>query len=213
MAHLASRRQALLALTGVGVLMAAAGCTLSAAPPQTSTRSAAEPETGGAGLSPEAKVTGVTAALMALGPAVDRDEAARVARVAVHAPLGWAEEWQVVDPPLLHNIKVTNGLREKGVCRDWANALHAALRPLGLRTLELHIGMANARNVSLEHVSVIVAARGAPMHSGLLLDPWRVGQGRLWYARVSDDPRYRWETLAAVRAWQAANTARALKNL
>ncbi|WP_323764199.1 hypothetical protein [Marinovum sp.] len=157
---------------------------------------------------PEAKIAELTRALLALGTGVDAGEAARVARIAVLRPLDWAEDWQVVDPPLRHNIKVIHGLREKGVCRDWTNALHAALRAEGLRTIDLHVGYANARNVKLEHVSVVVSAAGRPMEEGLLLDPWRVGQGRLWFAKVTEDPRYRWETLEAVRAWQATQAAR-----
>lgn len=205
MAHLASRRSVLAGLAALGLAACNTGTT-----PQASTQSR---ETGGEGQSPEAKIAGVTAALMALGPDVRPGEAARAAEVAVRYPLELAQRWDVVDPPLAHNFKVVHGTREKGVCRDWANALHAALRAEGFATLDLHIGMANARNVSLEHVSVIVSARGQPMQSGVVLDPWRIGQGRLWYARVADDPRYRWETLDAVRAWQAENRARALQSL
>lgn len=203
-----TRRTVLAGAAGVA-LLGVAGCNTTGTP-QASTRGR---ETGGEGQSPGAKIAGVTAALLALGPNVNEKEGARAAEIAVLKPLDWAREWQVEDPPLLHNVKVTNGIREKGVCRDWANALYGALRGEGFRTLDLHIGMANARNVSLEHVSLVVTAKGQPMQSGVLLDPWRIGQGRLWYARVADDPRYRWETLESVRAWQAANRAQALENL
>lgn len=155
----------------------------------------------------DAKIAAVTRALIALGPGVEPEEAARVARIAVLRPLDWAEEWQVTDPPLRHNIKVVHGLREKGVCRDWTNALTAALHAERLRSIDLHVGVANARNPRLEHVSVIVSARGAPMAEGLILDPWRIGQGRLWFGRVSEDPRYKWETLQAVREWTARMNA------
>lgn len=165
-------------------------------------------EAGGGEQAIEAQIAALTEALVALGPGVDRGEAARMAQISVRQPLVWAREWQVVDSPLRHNIKVIHGQREKGVCRDWANALHAALRQGNFRTLQLHIGMANARNVKLEHVSVVVSARGQPMENGLLLDPWRIGQGRLWYGKVTEDPRYKWETLESVRAWQAKNKAR-----
>ncbi|WP_417526098.1 hypothetical protein [Marinovum sp.] len=189
MAHVVTRRRLALGLAALGLL---AGCGAPA--PEMSFA-----ETGDT----EAKIAEVTRALMALGPQVDAQEAARVARVAVLRPLDWAREWQVIDTPLQHNIKVVHGVREKGVCRDFTNALHAALRAERLRSLELHVGMSNARNVKLEHVSVIVSARGRPMEEGLILDPWRIGQGRLWFARVPDDPRYKWETLESVRAWQA----------
>lgn len=152
----------------------------------------------------DATIAEVTAALRALGPSVDPNEAARAARIAVRKPLDWAREWHVVDSPLAHNFKVVHGLREKGVCQDWADALHAALAAEGLRSLQIHRAMANARNIALEHATVILTARGAPMETGLVLDPWRIGQGRLWFGRVTEDPRYRWESLASVRAWREA---------
>lgn len=184
-----------------------AGCE-APAPGQSAAPAPNLAETGGGEQAIEAKIAALTEALVALGPGVDRDEAARMARISVRQPLVWAREWQVVDPPLRHNFKVIHGQREKGVCRDWANALHAALRQGNFRTLQLHVGMANARNIKLEHVSVIVSARGQPMDSGMVLDPWRIGQGRLWYGKASEDPRYRWETLESVRAWQRRNKAR-----
>ena len=189
-----TRRRVALGLAALGL---SAGCGAPA--PQMSFA-----ETGNS----EARIAALTRALLALGPEVDAQEAGRTARIAVLRPLDWAEEWQVVAPPLKHNFKVIHGLREKGLCRDWTNALYAALHAERLRTIDLRVGFSNARNVRLEHVSVVVSARGRPMEAGLLLDPWRIGQGRLWFGRVTEDPRYEWETLEAVRAWQAQQKAR-----
>ncbi|MBY6005741.1 hypothetical protein KUV62_17605 [Salipiger bermudensis] len=161
----------------------------------------------------EAQVTEVTRALLALGPAVDPAEAARAARIAVELPLERARAWQVTDPPLVHNFKVVNGLREKGVCQDFADALEIGLAAEGFRTLDLHRAIANARNLKLEHATVIVTARGQPMAEGLVLDPWRIGQGQLWVGRTAEDPDYRWESRADVRAWHASWKARASAGL
>ena len=119
-------------------------------------------------------------------------------------------EWQVVDAPLVHNVKVVNGFREKGVCQDWADAMEIALHAEGFRTLDIHRAIANARNIKLEHATVIVTAHGQPWDSGLILDPWRIGQGRLYTARVGEDDRYNWESREAVRAWTREWKARAL---
>ena len=156
-----------------------------------------------------AQIADLTAQIRALGPGVDPAEAARAARIAVLEPLDWARDWQVVDPPLVHNFKVVNGYRDKGVCQDWADALEIALHAQGFRTLQLHRAIANARNIALEHATVIVSARGARFDQGLILDPWRIGQGRLFVSPVTQDPRYRWESRDAVRAWHAAWKARA----
>ena len=44
--------------------------------------------------------------IQALGPEVDPEEAHRAARIAYDHSLQLAEEWQVTDPPLIHNAKV-----------------------------------------------------------------------------------------------------------
>ncbi|EPX76049.1 hypothetical protein [Salipiger mucosus] len=194
------------AALGLG-LVALAGCDT--AVPRVATAGASAPDTRTSEAARSAQIAEVTRALMALGPGVDPAEAARAAEIAVREPLDWAREWQVVDPPFLHNVKVVHGLREKGVCQDFADALEIALHAEGFGTLELHRAIANARNPKLEHATVIVTAPGQAMQEGLILDPWRIGQGRLWVGRVTEDPRYSWESRASVRAWHKAWKARA----
>lgn len=175
------------ALTGLAALVA--GCTAPSGAPHA-------PGDGIAGSSGTLDTAGKIAALereiRALGPAVSAAEAASVARIAVEEPLAWARLWGAVDPPLIHNIKVNTGRKPRGLCKDWADDLEARLRQEGLATLDLHRAIANADNLRIEHSTVIVSALGAPMEAGLVLDPWRLGQGRLWYGRVSTDPKYRW---------------------
>ena len=175
-----SSRQADAALLALALLLAGCGATVS-------TKGSVTAPPAAATEAREARVAEVTRALLALARARD---------------------WQVTDPPLVHNFKVVNGLRDKGVCQDFADALEIALAAERFHTLELHRAIANARNLKLEHATVIVTARGAPMESGLVLDPWRTGQGRLWVGRVTEDPDYHWESRAAVRAWHAAWKAR-----
>ena len=151
---------------------------------------------------PDVKTAEVARALLALGPSVDPDEAERAARVAVTDPLDWAKAWRMTDAPLIHNFKVVNGLREKGVCQDFANAMHRSLQAEGLRTLQIHRALANANNLRLEHTTVVLTARGQPMTQGMVLDPWRLGQGRLWHGRVAEDDRYAWKTPEAALAYR-----------
>ncbi|MCL3883660.1 hypothetical protein [Marivita sp. GX14005] len=150
----------------------------------------------------EEKIAAVRDALLAMDASVDREEAARAARIAVQQPLVWARAWRMTDPPLMHNFKVVHGLREKGVCQDFADAMHVALRDEGFRTLEIHRALGNIRTLGLEHATVILSARGQPMEQGIVLDPWRLGQGRLWFGRTTEDPRYEWETPESARAWR-----------
>ncbi|WP_323769164.1 hypothetical protein [Antarctobacter sp.] len=172
--------------------LALAGC---AAPAREPARSFAASQS-----SRSDKIAAVERAVLALGPDVAPDEAAAVARIAVNEPLVWAREWDVVDPPLVHNIKVNTGVKPRGLCKHWAEDLEVRLRQERLQSLSLHRAIANADTLRIEHSTVIVSARGAPMASGLVLDPWRQGQGRLWFGRVADDPKYRWMRRADVFA-------------
>lgn len=191
------------AAIGVGAL-ALAGC---AAPP-----GARAPDEGAAFVevpeTPAEKIAVLERAVLALGPGVDPAEAAAVARIAVREPLIWAERWDAVDPPLIHNIQVNTGRKPRGLCKDWADDLEARLKNEGLRSLSLHRAIANADNLRIEHSTVIVSTRGAPMDQGLVLDPWRLGQGRLWFGPVASDPRYRWVPRAEVFAMKRARRAR-----
>ncbi len=119
----------------------------------------------------------------------------------------------MVDGPYAHNVKVVNGHREKGVCQDWADAMERALHAQGFRTLQLHRAIGNARKITLEHATVIVTAKGQPMEQGVILDPWRIGQGRLWFGHLADDKKYDWESVASVRAWRQEMRARAKAGL
>ncbi|MFW2586829.1 hypothetical protein [Sagittula sp. SSi028] len=156
----------------------------------------------------EQKIAALQADILALSPAIDPHEAQRVAEIAVLKPLEWAKEWRVEDPPLIHNMKVNHGLRERGLCKDWADDLQVSMWREDLQTIDLHRAIANSRNIKLEHSVLIISAKGAPMEAGIVLDPWRQGLGRLWWGAVLEDPRYKWEAREDVFAWKREWKAR-----
>ncbi|MCP4821191.1 MAG: hypothetical protein GY883_18565 [Shimia sp.] len=136
-------------------------------------------------------IKGLESAILALGDFVTPEEAARVARISHEYSLQLRTEYHVTDSPLIHNTKVNQGLRPRGLCWHWADDLEARLRAENLQTLSLHRAIANTDNLRIEHSTVIVSERGAPMASGIVLDPWRYG-GYLFWAPVLKDQRYKW---------------------
>ncbi|MFD1343336.1 hypothetical protein [Litorisediminicola beolgyonensis] len=130
-------------------------------------------------------------AIAALGPEVDPREAQRAAEIAFAYPRALAREWQVTDAPLVHNAKVLHGLREKGLCNDWTEAMLARLRQEDFRTLSLHWASSPPKGFRVVHHSAVISAAGASMRDGIVLDPWR-GGGQLFWARPDDDTRYDW---------------------
>lgn len=163
----------------------------------------------------EAKIADLAGAIARLSPSIDPDEAARVARIAVEEPLQWARDWGMEDAPYIHNIKVNRGTKPRGLCRHWADDLQARMTREGFQTLDWHRAIANHDNILVEHSTLIVSARGASMEQGILLDPWRLGQGELFYSAVRKDPKYDWvprqEVFAQKREWKERRAAKAVQ--
>jgi hypothetical protein len=151
----------------------------------------------------------LAAAILALGPGVDPEEARRAAAVAHAHPLALASEWGADAPPLVHNARVNLGLRPKGLCYHWADEMYVRLSGERFRTLDLHLAVANADNpFRLEHSSAVITARGAPMRAGLVLDPWRIGGGALHWDAVIRDTSYGWRTRTEVLEWKRSRGVR-----
>ncbi|MDF0602052.1 hypothetical protein P1J78_15020 [Psychromarinibacter sp. C21-152] len=184
-------RSAVLSLLAALALAACGGPPPASGPDVTSSSQREVVATSGA--EEQTKIAELTAAIAALGPDVDPDEAARVARIAVEYPLfTLAPRYGAVDPPLVHNMKVNMGYKPRGLCKDWADDLEARLREEGLQTLSLHRAIANHDNIRIEHSTVIVSALGATMEEGIVLDPWREGRGVLFWSPVAADEKYDW---------------------
>ncbi len=138
------------------------------------------------------EITWLSEAFVALSPRVDRREAARAARIAFTYPLELRAQYEVEDPPILHNMKVNAGIKPRGLCWQWAEDLQQRLEGEQFETLVTHRAIANAFNpLRIDHSTVILSAPGARFDEGIILDPWRFG-GRLFWAPVLEDPRYDW---------------------
>ena len=134
----------------------------------------------------------LTDRLLQLDSRVDPDEATRLAETAVQQSAALAREFRAVRPAWLGNYMVNLGLRDRGLCYDWANALYPRLYKLGLRTLDLHLAVAHM-DTKREHNCIVLTAQRQPFAEGLVLDAWR-HSGRLWFGGVSSD-KYPWVPL------------------
>jgi len=173
-----TRRAIILSAGAMGLL---AGC--GAAPATLGTQSAA---------------AGLEAALLALGPNVNPAEAARAARMAYTVTADLASEYEIVDPPLVHNTKVNIGVKKRGLCYHWARDIQSRMTHAGYTTLQFSRLVANADNpFRLEHATAVVFARGDDWRNGIVLDPWRTG-GTLHWDQMRDDTKYDWKLRADV---------------
>ncbi|MCZ4352614.1 hypothetical protein O4H61_08815 [Roseovarius aestuarii] len=145
------------------------------------------------------QVAQLEADILALGPNVDPEEAARAARVAFSYTDQLVREYEITDPPLVHNTKVNMGLKPRGLCYHWARDIHTRMAQERFQTLAFTRAVANADNpILLEHTTAVIMARGDGYMDGLVLDPWRTG-GRLVFRPVRGD-KYDWKPREAFPA-------------
>ena len=130
--------------------------------------------------------------IQALSPQIDPQEATRAATIAYAETHRLALAYQITDPPLIHNAKVNAGTKPRGLCYHWAEDMERRLNAEGFTTLAMTRAIANSETRFLiEHSPAVITAKGAPMESGIVLDPWRNG-GVLFWDRVATDKRYDW---------------------
>ncbi len=130
-------------------------------------------------------------AIRALGPDVDPAEADRAAEIAHLYPLELAKEYGITDPPLIHNAKVIQGERKRGLCNHWAEDLERRLKAERFRTLQVHRAISPPSPFRIIHHTVVISARGDTIDEGIVLDPWRKG-GTLFWSRTAEDDHYTW---------------------
>lgn len=168
-------RKLLLGVIAIAGFIAISGCTAKQIQPVT-----------------QNKIDGLTQHLLSLDPNVDPNEARRAAEVAYTYPPQLAKAYEITDPPLIHNAKVNNGSRPRGICVHWAEDMEARLKKENFKTLQIHRAIADPDNpFRIDHSTAVISARGDNMYDGLVLDPWRTG-GSLHWAPVREDTRYNW---------------------
>lgn len=138
------------------------------------------------------KIALLSQEIRALDASVDPEEADRAAYLAYTYALQLREQYNVTTTPILHNAKVNNGLRERGICVHWAEDIEARLNAEGFKTLRVHRAIAEGSELRIDHSTAIISARGEGMNDGIVLDGWRKG-GYLFWSPTLEDTRYFWE--------------------
>lgn len=175
-----------MSFAGLCLLLGLAGCA------------SIEPELSLPPQAEAARIDALETAILALGRDVDAAEARRAARIAIRYSHALARRYEVEDAPIMHNLLVNFGVKQRGLCVDWTTDLLARLRQERFRSLEFHWAIANYTSLyRLEHSTVIASARGESIDHGLVLDPWRHA-GRLYWSPTLADAGYRWETRAEI---------------
>jgi hypothetical protein len=101
-------------------------------------------------------------------------------------------EFEMTSPPQYHNFLVNVGIKEKGLCYHWSDALYSYVTTQSYPSFEFHLVGANIGEYWSEHNSLVIVAKGGSIDEGIIIDPWRKG-GKLYFSKVKDDKKYIWQ--------------------
>jgi hypothetical protein len=137
-------------------------------------------------------------ALVARAPDVDPSEAELVSVTAHTASRNLASEYGVVVGPIVQNVLINLGKRQRGYCGHYTRDIGEHLKELKLKTLVLHWGEAFAGTRD-ESNCLVVTARNQLFQDGIVIDGWRWA-GRLFWSPLKKDSEYDLGHLAERRA-------------
>jgi len=129
--------------------------------------------------------------LTSLDTSIPRPEANRLAKDILQETAKLTQEFKLTSPPLFHNFLVNVGVREKGLCYQWSDALYAHLHKRNYPSFSFHLYGANIGKYFSEHNTLVVAKKGRVQKDGIVIDPWR-NSGELYFSHIQDDVAYHW---------------------
>lgn len=140
----------------------------------------------------QTKVVQLSLLLQSLDSAIPVSEAMQLSRDIFHETQKLTKEFELTSPPVFHNFLVNVGLREKGLCYQWSDALYVYLSQRDYPSFEFHLLGANIGEYFTEHNVLAVVAKGGVAQKGIIVDPWR-NSGELYFSKAEDDSGYRWK--------------------
>jgi len=129
--------------------------------------------------------------LQGLDTHISQEEARQLSQDIFHKTQQLTKEFELTSPPQYHNFLVNVGLRKKGLCYHWSDALYLYLSQKKYASFEFHLMGANIGEYLFEHNVLVVVAKGGRVEDGIIIDPWR-DSGEVYFSKVRDDSEYKW---------------------
>ncbi len=142
-------------------------------------------------LTPQNDIRQLSTLLQSLDENVSQTEAMKLSKDIFHKTQLLSKEFELTSPPLWHNFLVNVGIREKGLCYHWSDALYVSLSTKKYISFDFHLMGADIGKYFLEHNALVVVAKGGKVEDGIIIDPWR-DSGKVYFSKVSEDTKYKW---------------------
>ncbi len=140
----------------------------------------------------QTKIAELSFLFQSLDSSIPQSETIQLSKDIFHKTQQLTEEFELTSPPVLHNFLVNVGVREKGLCYHWSDALYVYLTQKKYTFFEFHLVGANIGEYFYEHNALVVVAKGGKVEEGIIIDPWR-DSGELFFSKVEDDLVYKWK--------------------
>jgi hypothetical protein len=140
----------------------------------------------------QTKIMELSRLLYALDTNIPQDEAIRLSRDIFHETQKLTKEFELTSPPVFHNFLVNIGIRKKGLCYHWSDALYMHFLQKKYPHFEFHLLGANIGKYFSEHNALVVVSKKGEVLDGVLIDPWR-NSGKLYFSKVGKDKKYQWK--------------------
>jgi hypothetical protein len=135
----------------------------------------------------------LTVLLQGLDTSIPRGESLQLSKDIFDKTGHLTKEFELTKPALWHNFLVNVGVKEKGLCYHWSDALYLYLHEKKYVHFSFHLVGADIGEYFFEHNAlVIVTKNDCSVEDGILIDPWR-DSGNLYFSKLKEDTLYQWK--------------------
>ena len=128
--------------------------------------------------------------LQSLDIKIPKQQSTSLSHNIFHKTAELTKAFKLTSPALWHNFLVNIGLRKRGLCFHWADALYIHLKLQEYSQYQFHLVGANI-GTFFEHNALVIVKKGGKVKDGVVIDPWR-NSGKLYFSKIKDDKRYSW---------------------
>jgi len=140
---------------------------------------------------PQAQIDKLTTLLANKHSGIPREETRRLSHAIFQKTESLTREFALTSPPLWHNVLVNTGVKKRGLCYHWSDALYIFLKKEHYPHYGFHLMGANIHEYFSEHNALAVVAKGQKVEDGVIIDPWR-NSGKLYFSKIKVDKAYHW---------------------
>jgi len=130
--------------------------------------------------------------LRSLNNSIPPAEAELLSREIFKESAKLTKKFKPVSEPHFNNFLINVGVKDKGLCYQWSDALYIYFSGKNYHDFEFHLLVANKGEYFYEHNTLVVVAKGEKVMDGVIIDPWRK-PGKLYFSKVSEDREYKWK--------------------